>query len=456
MRAGGVEAVAEVCERWNPAGSASGRVHLGHASGDPTLADWGVEIEGPVDVVGDPGGVPTHLALGEGAELRLSPGRVEVHDPMGHRRLPLQGRVACGLFRLGGALSIGPGAARTEDMALRFDLSPLHPSIAGILPEGLAEGLRNIDLSAESASAGDLRLTGWSPEAPSVGLAGTIRLEDGAMNAGVRLSSIHADFGVLARPGQEPPVQIGLGLGQGSFLVRGRLIEQVDGTLRVGPGGSPTQVERLAGSLYGGRILCDATIDSVEDHWSVQVAFDGADLAGLVRGGDASAGIGATGSVRGAIALEGGFTGAHPATGVGRVQASQARMGELPLTLRMLQASQLMLPLADSLDKADVRFHLRGPDLRFDRFDLTCPTLKLLGTGSLDLRTWDVAMRFRNRGTVPLISDLFGAAADQFFVIDVSGPASDPSVRLTPLPPLGDDPSTRAPPPPQVAAREVP
>jgi hypothetical protein len=115
-----------------------------------------------------------------------------------------------------------------------------------------------------------------------------------------------------------------------------------------------------------------------------------------------------------------------------------------------------MLPLADSLDTADIRFHLRGPDLRFERFDLTCPTLKLLGHGSLDLRTWDVAMRFRNRGTVPLISDLFGAASDQLFVIDVSGSASDPDVRLTPLPPLGEDPSTRTPPPPEVAKRENP
>jgi hypothetical protein len=364
--------------------------------------------------------------------------------------------VSCGTFRLGGALSIGPGSVRVEDMPLRFDLSPLHPSIAGILPDGLAEGLRNIDLTAESSSAVDLKLLGWSPEEPAVGLRGTIRLDDGAMDAGVLLESIHADFGVIARSTLDPPVRIGLGLGQGSFLVRGRLIEQVDGSLQVGPGGSPTHVERLAGSLYGGRILCDALIDPSEDRWSVQVAFDGADLAGLVRGGDAPAGIGATGSVRGSIAMEGGFSSSGPATGVGRVEATQARMGELPLTLRMLQASQLMLPLADSLDTADVRFHLRGPDLRFDRFDLTCPTLKLLGTGSLDLRTWDVAMRFRNRGTVPLISDLFGAAADQFFVIDVSGPASDPSVRLTPLPPLGEDPSARTPPSPEVAARETP
>jgi hypothetical protein len=456
LRAGGLDAVAEVCERWNPAGSASGRLHLGHAEGDRRRPDWGVEIEGPFDLYGDPGGVSTHLSLGEGAELRLSPGRVLVHDPLGGRPLPLRARVTCGTFAVGGALSIGPEASNTEDMTLRFDLSPLHPSLSGILPEGLAESLRTINLTAESAIATDLRLLGWSSENPSVGVAGTIRLDDGAMDAGVHLDSIHADFGVLARPSRPDPVRIGLGLGDGSFLVRGRLIERVDGLLHVGSGGGPTRIERLEGSLYGGRVLCDAIVDPAEDHWSVRIAFDGSDLAGLVRGGEASPGIGATGSVRGAIALEGGFSAGTPATGIGRVQATQARMGELPLTLRMLQASQLMLPLADSLDTADIRFHLRGPDLRFERFDLTCPTLKLLGHGSLDLRTWDVAMRFRNRGTVPLISDLFGAASDQLFVIDVSGSASDPDVRLTPLPPLGEDPSTRTPRPPEVAKRENP
>jgi len=363
--------------------------------------------------------------------------------------LPMLASLLAGLLVLQ-----SPTAAETT-RPLRVRALHAQP-IAGILPEGLASGLRGIDLTAESASSTDLRLLGWSPEAPAVGVAGRIRMDDGSMDAGVRLDSIHADFDVLARSTLPDPVRIGLGGGGGSFLVRGRLIEHVDGLLRVGEGWSPIRIDHLDGSLYGGRASCVADIDPGEDAWSVRIAFDGSDLSGLVRGGDARASIGGTGSVRGAIALEGGFGADRPATGVGRLEATKARMGELPLTLRMLQASQLMLPLADSLDTADIQFHLRGPDLRFDRFDLTCPTLKLLGLGSLDLRSWDVAMRFRNRGTVPLLSDLFGAASDQLFVIDVSGSASDPKVQLTPLPPLGGDPSTRAPHPPEVATRNRP
>jgi len=131
----------------------------------------------------------------------------------------------------------------------------------------------------------------------------------------------------------------------------------------------------------------------------------------------------------------------EPATGSGSLQATDATMASLPIGLRLLQASQLMLPLSESLDTATLLFHLRGSHLTFDRFDLTCPMLRLLGTGTMDLDAWTVALRFRNRGVVPLLSDLFGAASDQLFVIDVTGPTASPEVQLTPLPPLRQHPS---------------
>ena len=131
--------------------------------------------------------------------------------------------------------------------------------------------------------------------------------------------------------------------------------------------------------------------------------------------------------------------------GSGKMAVTDARMMEFPLGMSFLQLTQLMLPLSDSLDTAKVDFHVRGSDLRFDRLDLTCPTLRMVGSGSLDLATWNLALRFKNRGTVPLISDLFGAASDQLFVIDVTGPVTEPKVNLTPLPPLGGDPSAELP-----------
>jgi hypothetical protein len=178
--------------------------------------------------------------------------------------------------------------------------------------------------------------------------------------------------------------------------------------------------------------------------------IDGASLPGLIRGG-ANTAFAAAGFVRGSLSLGGDLSGSDTLRGIGHLEASNARMGELPLTLRVLQATQLMLPLSDSLERASVDFYVRGKALRFERFDLSCPLLRLMGSGSMDLQTWDVSLRFRNRGVVPGLSDLFGAASDALFVIDVTGPASDPAVQVTPLPPLGQDPSL-PPTPDRVAA----
>ena len=126
--------------------------------------------------------------------------------------------------------------------------------------------------------------------------------------------------------------------------------------------------------------------------------------------------------------LGGELDGAGSLRGVGRLEARQARMAELPMALRLLQATQLMLPLADSLDTAEAGFNIRDRTLRFERLDLTCPTLKLIGSGSLDLSSWEVALRFRNRGTVPLPlecpPDVPGGACDASGVLSLTTAAS--------------------------------
>jgi hypothetical protein len=240
-------------------------------------------------------------------------------------------------------------------------------------------------------------------------------------------------------------VRIDLGGGEAMFEVNRRVVTEVGGSLRIPASGQATQVRDLCGNLYNGRAWASADIGGDTRSWNVQVDVSDAELPGLVRGGDPSQSFANAGTVSASLALGGMLDGSDTLRGIGHISAIDARMAELPVTLRILQTSQLMLPLSDSLDTAKVDFHVRGSDLRFDRLDLTCPTLRMVGSGSLDLATWNLALRFKNRGTVPLISDLFGAASDQLFVIDVTGPVTEPKVNLTPLPPLGGDPSAEMP-----------
>jgi hypothetical protein len=450
LQAADLPDIARLHDRWNPAGEASGTVTVTRTPTRPV--DWQIEVDEGALILGDPAGVPISLALAPGGRLGLGPGVISVDGSAGSGAPGLSGRLPGGWFTLDGALATGPGGPEDGGaMRLAFEVGPVDRAVTNVLPDDLAAGLGAIELAATQAGSDDLELFGWTPETPSIGLRGGVLLHDGSLDAGTRLSRIHARFGVDARSGRPEPVDIDLGCGEGTFVAKDRVFENTGGRLRVSEGTNRLRIEDLQATLYGGRAWASADIGGPSRTWRLEVGVAGAALPGLIRGGATTQSFAGAGDVDGSLSLGGELGTAGSLRGTGRLSARDARMAELPLTLRLLQATQLMIPLSDSLDRASVAFHLRGDDLRFDRFDLTCPTLKLLGAGTMNLSDWTVALRFRNRGTLPVFSDLFGAASDALFVIDVSGPAGSPEVKLTPLPPLGQDP-TGPNTPPQVAA----
>jgi hypothetical protein len=113
---------------------------------------------------------------------------------------------------------------------------------------------------------------------------------------------------------------------------------------------------------------------------------------------------------------------------------TDARMMEFPLGMSFLQLTQLMLPLNASMEDAFVDFELGNDRITLRQVDLSSGTLKLEGTGEINTDTQALALRFRNRGKVPILSDLYGVVTDQFFAIDVGGTLNDPQPRLTPIP----------------------
>ncbi len=450
LRAANLSDLADLHRRWDPTGSAHGGLEVGARR--PDGVEWRLQVDTGTAFVGSPDGVPVAMELSEGASLSVGPGRLGLHAAPGSAEPALRGRLPGGEFSIDGELATGPGGpADGGSMELAFDLGPFDPSVSRVLPDELDQALRAIDLRATHVNSDGLRLLGWTGSQATPGLLGGVVLHDGSLQVGAEIGRIHARFGIDAREGRPDPVRIKLGGGHGTFAVRNRFFDGVDGTLRVSEGARRIDIDRLTASLYGGSAWAQARIGGERRDWQLEIGVAGAALQGLTRGGDGTRAFADRGDVSAWLSLGGELGVEGSLRGVGRLEAVKARMAELPLALRLLQATQLMLPLSDSLDTAEANFHVRGSSLRFERLDLTCPTLKLLGSGTVDLDSWNVALRFRNRGTLPLLSDLFGAASDNLFVIDVTGPASDPSVHLTPLPPLGQDPSTQ-PLPPRVAA----
>jgi hypothetical protein len=449
LRAANLPGIAALHDSWNPVGFAGGTLQVRRgADGQP---DWDIEVTHDGVLAGDPGNVPVSLTLTPGGHLMFGPDMIGVRGPDGGPA-GITGCLPGGEFALDGMLSLGPrGPADGGAMKIDFTIGMIDEDLVGVLPDDLASALRAIALRACEARSADLRLLGWTPETTETGLMGVIELEDASMRAGTELSRIHAPFGIDARGGRPDPVRVNLGDFKGTFVAKDRVFEHAGGTLLVGKDAETIRIVDLQADLYQGRAWAGATIGGPDRDWRLDVRVDGVSLPALIRGGASTQAFAALGEVRGSLSLGGELDADGSLRGIGHLEATDARMAELPLTLRMLQATQLMLPLADSLDRASLDFFVRGERLRFERFDLSCPTLRLLGSGSMDLGSWDVALRFRNRGVVPGISELFGAASDALFVIDVTGPAGDPKVNLTPLPPFGQDPSTQ-PPSPRIAA----
>ena len=126
--------------------------------------------------------------------------------------------------------------------------------------------------------------------------------------------------------------------------------------------------------------------------------------------------------------------------GSGRLAVEDARMVEFPLGMSFLQLTQLMLPLNASMEEASVDFELDAERIAIRRLELSSGTLRLEGGGEVRTADGALALRLRNRGRVPILSDLYGVVSDQLFVLDVGGTLSNPKPRLTPVPVFAPQP----------------
>ena len=74
----------------------------------------------------------------------------------------------------------------------------------------------------------------------------------------------------------------------------------------------------------------------------------------------------------------------------------------------------------------------------------------------MDLDSWTISMRFKNRGIIPIASAVFGAATDLLLAVDVDGSISNPHIVANPLPVLGQDPSRDLSSAPSTTAKPIP
>jgi hypothetical protein len=433
LRAADATGAADALGAWRMEGSVDARIDM---PGPVTGLGWELVAE-PNWVRGERDERPFELRRQSGAVV-VGPGTLALDA--------LVLSVDRGMIRADGRLGAVEGSLVGE---LTLDLAAAGGSTAipALLPATARRALEAIEFSTDGPmwSTG-LRVGVDIPRegAERITVTGDLGMAGGRFLAGVVFEGLDGSLAFdIASEGGKPVGTIGFEIDQ--VMAVGRRVTTVDGAIVFDRESEGVDLEGITGSLLGGRVAGRGRFHPV-DGWEVRASCANVDFARFAAAGDGAqaepAGDEGHGSMRGRIDLRGVPGDPDSRRGAGRLAVEGARMMEFPLGMSFLQLTQLMLPLNASMREGTVDFELEGGTIRVRELMLACETLRIEGGGEVRTADGALALRLRNRGTLPLLSDLYGVVADQFFAIDVGGTLDAPEPRLTPVPVLAPRPET--------------
>lgn len=380
---------------------------------------------------------PLRLDLA-GARLRLDPTLLSI--------VPVaDGEPSGGETRLSFSLELDSGESPRLALAADATLPAFPYPGSGLLPRGVRQTVEALVLGSAATRVGPLKFEANWPSASllddpaSFTVEAAVGVADASFDAGVPFRKVDGDATLRfwRRPGEPASGEVEVRLERA--LVREREVRDATATLRYQGDSERIRVAPIAARVYGGFLhgRVDALLD--EDRYELDLVFDEVASSPFLAGEDAATPVAAApdaGRFRGRFRLGGSLSDARDRVGRGSFNIVAGRLGRLPVGLRILQLAQLSLPIHESLADAEVRFHIAGNRLVFERLDLACETLSLTGEGHLDLATMEIDTRFASRGTTPLVSDLVAPITGTLFAVELAGPVSDPRATVRPLPAL--------------------
>lgn len=339
--------------------------------------------------------------------------------------------------------------------ALAYDLEEMPAGTHAYFPAPLAAGFSAVEFRTEGPFVLSEGLIDgrWPPDAPieepeSYRFDAAIEFVDAAFVAGATFDEFsgHARLDLESVMGEEGRLVSRL-----EAPVRGRSLKAQDrhvdrprGTL-VMNGDDRLVIDDLSGDVAGGRVVGEVEIDLEESTWGLALDLEDASLQELSRAHDAPPTEGTIGRVLAGVELTGRLGDPSSKRGRGRLIVEEGEMTNSPLTLSIVQLSQLMLPISNNLEFAEIAFTVDGDRMVFDEFELGSPTLRLEGGGEMSLADWELALKLSPKGTLPVISDLISGMTGTLFAINVKGTLDEPEASLEPLPLLGSPARIRDP-----------
>jgi hypothetical protein len=416
-----------------PSGRFDGELRVERANAAAPLA-WHASLRPRTLAVSIAGARPEATFAYEGS-ARIDARGVTVRD--------LVADVDGGRFRLDGIVDLeaSPRSARFE---YGLEAHSWTPAVATLLPPPLSDARTAIGFSAAPLALRDATIElEWDPalgiaDPLRYALTGSFSFHDAVFSTGLEFRDVDgsADFDFILR-------RRGIGVRDIALLAKvnaesanlyRRRLSGLRADIALEHGGEVVAVRDLAGEVGGGRLSGKATFDLRSRRYACEIDLDDARLEAITNPlveseRDRS-------SLDASVAVEGVAGDEKSRRGSGEISIRNARMADAPITMRLLQLTQLSLPLSSSLHSADINFLIRGPFAHFTDFRMSSDGLDLQAIGHVDLRDFTIAANFRSRGRLWLVSDLLGAIGDQFFDIEVTGPLDAPNARLRALPGL--------------------
>ncbi|MBL9147305.1 MAG: hypothetical protein JNM94_01290 [Phycisphaerae bacterium] len=355
----------------------------------------------------------------------------------------LRATVDGGTVGFNGALSLTP-SLNTLNGTLSIDARRLSDAIAAFLPEPLKSAQRELAFSADELEIPDARVrVEWQPSlgitTPDVyRLDTTLTTRGGSFSVGLPLQGVDGSATIafaLESGTSAPRYTLNASMESTQLRVFDREMRDGRAAIELAPDGRTIVVRQFEGSIADGRLAGDARLDTASNRFAADVRLSDARLDPLI---DPTA-VGpnarnSKGTVDARLSIEGITDDVQTRTGRGRIAVRGATMASTTLTLRLVELSQLALPLDSAIRSADITFFIDGPVARFEQFRLAANNVDIDGTGYVDTRDFTINATFRSRGRVAIMSDIVGAVTDTLFEIYVTGPVANPRASLRPLP----------------------
>ncbi len=390
---------------------------------------------------------PVFADMAPGSQLSFRPGLITFKE--------LSGEHAGGVFRIDGTIDVSDllDAEVEIDYYGRVD----SPQLLALLPATVRSLMTTLDVQGEEAvrlSDSRLRLKQISAADNTweTDFEGLLETRGAALNLGVvELSEIDGHFDIRATNTPEAGTSLEVQITATRALVLGRELTDVETHVSMSPGTRSISLPEFRARMYNGVIAGYAEVGlDADSRYEASFDLGAVALEGILTPNPASKGEQATagGEMYASIHLDGIRNQPETRRGRGAIRVVYGRMADMPIALRVLQLLELMPPVSGTLDFADVAFYINGDRLIFERLFMECPTLQVLGDGEIRIPGFELDLRLRTRGTLPLIRDIVAAVSDVLFEVEVTGPITDPKARLIALPGMSQNHSSRVSAPP--------